>query len=489
MADIKTAKEWSEVAAKLKSNRDAIGAEGALVEQGAREASGIVRVLPDEIARARLAGNNDLADKLTIELAQAVEQRDTLDIRLKQLDGKYAELNDQYLEADAQVAFAEDAPPGTLADPVTSVNPPPVNAEPGNNTDVPTVRDDINSLAIAKQQQELVINGNGLPVGSSDETAPTYSETLQEERDRLRAEALAIATAKQQEEEFTGGGTVSGTQRARNSGNARQFLPFPKAPDYRVRITLAPTATYLYNDPEVQTNLNHILRPLYFTRGVIFPYTPTINVSYVANYSPTELTHSNYKIYNYSSSSVENINITGMFTAQDVVEANYLLAVMHFFKCVTKMFYGKDQSPFHGVPPPLVYLSGHGEFGFDNHPMVITNFTLNYPEDVDYINTGPTYFTNSAFNSYSRPTSVANTASSRLAGAKLQPGGLNLPPAFNITNNTTTGITRVPTKLQIQLNALPVVTRKDISNNFSLKEYASGSLLRGSTRPQGGGIW
>jgi hypothetical protein len=49
-------------------------------------------------------------------------------------------------------------------------------------------------------------------------------------------------------------------------------------------------------------------------------------------------------------------------------------------------------------------------------------------------------------------------------------------------------ITYVPTKIQLQITAVPIVTRNDISNRFSLKDYASGELLRG-TKNNGGGIW
>ena len=51
------------------------------------------------------------------------------------------------------------------------------------------------------------------------------------------------------------------------------------------------------------------------------------------------------------------------------------------------------------------------------------------------------------------------------------------------------GPTYVPTKMQIQINAVPIISRRDISENFSLEQYASGRLLLGSNNPQGGGIW
>ena len=42
--------------------------------------------------------------------------------------------------------------------------------------------------------------------------------------------------------------------------------------------------------------------------------------------------------------------------------------------------------------------------------------------------------------------------------------------------------------MQITISAYPIVTRNDISNNFSLREYATGKLLQGRKRT-GGGIW
>jgi hypothetical protein len=66
-------------------------------------------------------------------------------------------------------------------------------------------------------------------------------------------------------------------------------------------------------------------------------------------------------------------------------------------------------------------------------------------------------------------------------------GGVQPAPIFS-TPPGTVDPTYVPTKIQMTIGAVPVVTRNDISNRFSLKDYATGSLLRGS-RHQGGGIW
>jgi hypothetical protein len=246
-------------------------------------------------------------------------------------------------------------------------------------------------------------------------------------------------------------------------------------------VSLAPGANYLY-----KASPAGILQPLQATDGVIFPYTPAINITYSANYNAADLTHTNYKIYNYNNSAVENVGITGDFTAQDSAEANYLLAVIHFFKSVTKMFYGKDENPRNGTPPPLCYMSGLGTFQFDNHPLVITNFTYTLPNDVDYIRAGSQ--TNEPGNSTARQTTPVNKDSA--SASRIQSSGLGAKvPNFQRQAETiNSNASYVPTKMQIALTCIPIVTRNDISNNFSLKEYATGKLLRGTQR-QGGGIW
>lgn len=270
-----------------------------------------------------------------------------------------------------------------------------------------------------------------------------------------------------------------------SQGTQQDVSNFQQKEDWRVRLSLSPGAKaskYLYwADPA------GILEPLRATDGIIFPYTPAISVAYNANYDPTELTHSNYNFYTYKNSKVDSISISCDFTAQDTSEANYLLAVIHFFRSVTKMFYGQDQNPKNGTPPPLCYLSGLGSFQFDAHPLAITTFTYNLPTDVDYIRAGATTTAAGVNKSSSeaKENSYPDAISRRLAS--LQPGGLQAPVNWT-SNGGTREPTYVPTKMQIQIGAVPIVTRNDISNNFSLKKYATGELLRGSKNNRGG-IW
>ena len=277
---------------------------------------------------------------------------------------------------------------------------------------------------------------------------------------------------------------------AQNQSTLQTRQNTPAAADWRVRLRLAPNANYLYKvkDPG-------ILAPLAATDGVIFPYTPAIETSYQAKYDQYDLTHSNYRGYFYKNSSVENISIKGTFTAQDTREAAYLLAVIHFFKSVTKMFYGQDQEA--GTPPPLVYLSGFGKYQFNESPCVVTNFGYSLPTDVDYIRANG--FNNIGLNMENRRNQSSGPAIGgslgtvvaiidRLTNAGLKDGSLTNRPSpsqvnQNVANQTSINSTYVPTKMEISISLLPMQTRNQVSKQFSLKSFANGSLLAG------GGFW
>ena len=296
------------------------------------------------------------------------------------------------------------------------------------------------------------------------------------EAEQIAADEQAVREADSELLRESRRGLTSEKAETQATANAQDATNFQAKEDWRVRLSLSPGANYLYKAKGAEG----ILLPLVATDGIIFPYTPNITVVYAAHYEPTTLTHSNYKIFQYGSSSVDNVTITAEFTAQDTFEANYLLAVIHFFRSVTKMFYGNDQDPLNGTPPPLCYLSGLGEYQFDAHPLVITSFNYTLPTDVDYVRAG--------VGSAASPTKVNNiSASTTRLGPNLTPGGLSSPPAFS-SSTPYTKPTYVPTKMQIAITAYPVVTRSDISNNFSLTKYATGELLQGTKR-KGGGIW
>ena len=221
-------------------------------------------------------------------------------------------------------------------------------------------------------------------------------------------------------------------------------IDYPQADntDWRVRISLAPGANYFSNDPS-----NVLLRPLSGsgktgTYGVIFPYTPTIQVTHAATYASQRLLHNNYTQYFYENSEVQAISISGDFTVQSIDEGQYLLAVIYFFRSVTKMFFGNDAQA--GNPPPLLYLNGYGQYYLPNVPCVVTSFSHTMPAEVDYLEI-PDPMT---------------TAVTRFTGG------------FASGQNTT----RLPTTSQISLIVQPLYSRL-AQTNFSLTDFARGALV------------
>lgn len=279
--------------------------------------------------------------------------------------------------------------------------------------------------------------------------------------------------------------------RMRAAAAAQDQVEFEKKQDWRVKVRLAQNANYLYKGSNPG-----ILKPLSLTNGVVFPYTPQISINYAASYTPANPTHSNYTIFQYNHSSVDQITIVAEFTCQDSFEAEYLLAVIHFFRSMTKMFYGKDTNPRAGTPPPICFLDGLGAYQFSNHPMAVSNFNYVLPQNVDYIRTT----VSAAPNTF---VPEDRTIEQPLSGLRLLTFGLGLifngikntpdvDSSVNPTNsrpiNNQEIITYVPSKIQLTINFVPIVSRNAISNNFSLEKYASGDLMKG-IQNKIGGMW
>jgi hypothetical protein len=196
--------------------------------------------------------------------------------------------------------------------------------------------------------------------------------------------------------------------------------------DWRVRISMPDNSSLFYKD----TN-NTFLSVLGRTKGVIFPYTPSISVTHTARYEEQSLTHSNYKNYFYAGSDISAIQIQGEFTVQNHDDAVYLLAAIYFFRSATKMFFGKDQLA--GNPPPIVYLDGYGDHYFPHVSCVVTGFQHTMPADVDYME-------------------------------------------FKMG----TQMSRLPTSSQISVTVQPVYSRQNIANKMNLTQFSQGRLLKGN---------
>lgn len=558
MADTQTAEQWSQAASKSRAQLAELTRQFANIDADIADANKTIQEANELVARVEtrfkevlINGSKADIERITRSLdsarsarAGAVAVKDALGNNKSQYETRVVELNAQINDAENQARLAQTAPDST------SVNAPPVSTPDATGVIVtPVPEPTVSNVFItefdpdpAPYAREIGAGAEPEPIDTSQESVfnppnddgsaeggntvgmiqPEPIDTTQESvfnpsNDDGAAEGgttvgnaggATAASAPSESGAAEGGGDVGNAgaaaaavaDKAAASAAAaavkrREPLPNP-AKDWRVRISLAKSADYLYRAKNAG-----ILSPLKETEGVIFPYMPTIQVGYTAKYDSQLPTHSNYMIHNYQGSSVDGLTITGDFTAQSVPEANYLLAVIHFFKSATKMFYGKDD-PNRGVPPPLLYLSGLGQYQFDNHPMVLTNFTYSLPVDVDYIDaysldSGATPST--AINGVSlvpfvqpqrniRPTNIFDGASRLLSGnKKIQAGGTQLLNTFKSLDSVKS-ITRVPSKISISLTLHPMITRKAVVNSFNLQDYATGKLLRGSERA-GGGIW
>ena len=238
--------------------------------------------------------------------------------------------------------------------------------------------------------------------------------------------------------------------------------------DFRVKITLPAESSlnqtffggsrqqFLNN--RTRSN-NALLFPLAEEGGVIFPLTPSIIIQHAASYNAMALTHSNYPFHAYAHSEVPSFTITGEFPVQNYEDAQYWVAMLHFFRSVTKMFFGGDDA-LKGNPPPILQLNGYGNHVFNNVPVVVTNFNVDMRADVDYI----------------------CTTQNMRAGE----GGVNLQALYNdlnpgLVSNPDANSTWAPALSTVTLQLQPIYSRESVKK-FNMRDFVNGNLSGGGNR-------
>ena len=132
-----------------------------------------------------------------------------------------------------------------------------------------------------------------------------------------------------------------------------------------------------------------VLNPLALTSGLVWLYKPAVSVQMNVDYETLGLTHSIQELHAFSSNKAASISVSGQFVSQNVDEAMYSLAAIHFMRTVCKMSFGTELAgttsiPL-GSPPPVLLLSGYGSLMMNDMPVIVSNFSLDLPADVDYI--------------------------------------------------------------------------------------------------------
>ena len=218
--------------------------------------------------------------------------------------------------------------------------------------------------------------------------------------------------------------------------------------DFRARLQPKSSSTALdILGPRDNTN---ILFPLYSTNGVLFPYTPAVVTGSVAEYDPSSFIHSNYGYNAYVRSYPKPISINAEFTAQTDAEAMYMLAVIHFFRSVTKSYFGINPYNKAGTPPPVLIFNYLGQYQFNNVPVLVKNFDYTYEANIDYVPVNTAGFGNQTTFIENRKLSLPATASA--------------------------GYTFVPTHLSVTIELDTQYVPIDLRNNFNLDDFRSGKL-------------
>ena len=148
----------------------------------------------------------------------------------------------------------------------------------------------------------------------------------------------------------------------------------PMGKDYKsMALILGPNST------------DNILKPLWKTQGLMFPYTPMIQVQHATvNYGNYELAHTNYDYFAYQKTSSPTATVTGVFGAHTQEEAEYMMAAIHFLRVVSKSNFGLTD-PDRGTPPPKLAFSAYGDAMFNRTPVYIRTVAFGLDQDVDYV--------------------------------------------------------------------------------------------------------
>lgn len=260
--------------------------------------------------------------------------------------------------------------------------------------------------------------------------------------------------------------------------------------DWRVRLSFPSSVAPFQSSP--------IFKPLRDAGGLIFPYTPTISISSSANYTETPITHHNFQFVSFASSRVNEISVNADFYVEDAVQGQYWLSVVHFLRSVTKMFTGGQG--LSGNPPVILYFNAYGDYVFKDIPVVVRNFSMTLPKEVDYITTNMTNPKTGSAGGFADATSSLADTASQIAGVASAFGATKAANALrtvsNVSNllgglssltNKTLGPSNdgkagaddshVPTQSSLSISLIPIYSRNRI-RKFSLEDFVAGNYVK-----------
>ena len=190
-----------------------------------------------------------------------------------------------------------------------------------------------------------------------------------------------------------------------------------------------------------------------------FPYTPQIEYGQEVKYDMYNTTHTNYQLSGYTRSENSTISLSCKFSAHTAEHFKMSEFAIRFLRTYTKMNYGR-QDPDRGQPPRILRFFAHGNSMFNNVPIVLTKFSMTFPEDVDYVkgsiaNDG-TLIKTDVVRSTQVPTNV-------LADKQ-------------VTANSVSGQVYLPILFSINISMLLQYNMYNAVQEFNLTDFANGKL-------------
>ena len=218
--------------------------------------------------------------------------------------------------------------------------------------------------------------------------------------------------------------------------------------------------------------------------GIVFPYTPTINVNHSANYGTYDINQSVEQPHFYSMTPNVSLQLTAVFTANTLTEAEYMLACMHFLRTANKSDFGAYNNGLRrtdaGTPPPVLVFNGYGTEMFNNIPVIVRSVNFTLPEDVDYVSiqTQAAQFLEGGFVDVTNLDANGNNIQNELQTQDNAGGDITesfeKQPDVNIPAESST----VPTSILFSIDLAPQHPPGQLRDEWNFKDYASGDLLR-----------
>ena len=177
-----------------------------------------------------------------------------------------------------------------------------------------------------------------------------------------------------------------------------------------------------------------LLNPLRETGGMIWPYTPSISYSHPIDYQPIQTVHTNQDFLVYARTPAVKLTVDGVFTVQNQKEGQYAMAAIHFLRTMAKMHFG-ETDPLAGTPPPVLLFNAYGAFVFKDVPVIVTTFSISFPDDVDYVEVNV-----AGASTQTTPGTAARTVDTRITQEALPPlPGYNVNERYNQSSILTAG--------------------------------------------------